>query len=232
MPLLIPRVRWGSSYDYGARHRAPLRSAPRAKVETCLHTTVTIAPDLLPPYDDEHEAMRLLERIGVQRFGSGVSYNAVVMPTGRAYEGQPLDNKSTHSEWTDWNYSRASIALCGDYSKDRPTEAMLLKVAEIQAAWMTEGVITTVVLRGHYEVSSKSCPGRYAIARMDDIATAARGLLNPKPSGDDMTIDELVDALKDDDHALTKQLRRHLRETWQVEMGQERAGENERPPLT
>ena len=231
---IIPRLQWGSRYDYDARHAQRFRAAAPVKVETCLHTTVTIAPNLVKPWDDEHAAMRLLEDIGTDRFGSGVSYNVCVMPSGRAYAGQPLDNKSTHSEYGDWNYTRASIALVGNYEKDRPTTAMLETVARIQATWLADGTIPTVTLRGHYEVAPKSCPGKYAIAEMDTIATRARTLVGYRPplSGDDMTIQDLVDALRDNDHPLTKQLRRHMRETWQEEMGQERAGENERPPLT
>lgn len=224
--LLIPRTRWASAFDYAARHRQQFRAADPAKVETVLHTTVTIAPDLLPPYDDEHEAMRTLERIGTQRFRSGVSYNAAVMPSGRAYEGQPLDNKSTHSEYGDWNYTRASIAWVGNYERDRPTEEMIRTTARIQAAWLRQGVIGTVALRGHYEVAPKACPGRYAIARMDAIAAQARALLDTPE--DDVTLDELVKALKDDEHPLSRQLRRHVREAVQDELLQERRGEN--PP--
>lgn len=190
--LLIPRRVWGSTFDYGKRHRQQFRSAPTRKAETVLHTTVTVAPDLHPPFGDEHAAMRLLERIGVQRFGSGLSYNAVVMPTGKAYEGQPLDNKSTHSEFGDWNYTRASIALCGDYSKDRPTQEMLDTVAAIQAEWKRRGIIGTVQLRGHFEVSPKSCPGKFAIRHMGDIATAARALL--KPPLPEVSLSHILDA--------------------------------------
>ena len=221
MSLLVPRSEWGSTYDYARRHLS--RPAPVAKVETCLHTTVTVAPDVLPPYGDEREAMRLLERIGTQRFGSGLSYNAVAFPSGNAYDGQPLNNKATHSEYQRWNWDRASIALCGNYDKDRPTAAMLATVAAIQAEWLRDGVIQTVTLRGHYEVAAKACPGRYAIKRMDDIAAMARGLLKE----DDMpTVKEIVEGFAAElgnlDSPLSKQLRNNVRIPTEAEILEQR----------
>ncbi len=103
MTDIIPRADWGATFDYAARHRD--RPAFPFKVETVLHTTVTIAPNLDMDTTDEIAAMRLLERIGVERFSSGISYNLCVMPSGRRYQGQPLGNKSTHSGYGDWNYT-------------------------------------------------------------------------------------------------------------------------------
>jgi len=141
-----------------------------------MHHTVTLAPDLVVPWDDEYRAMRLLERIGVERFGSGMSYNVAVMPSGNAYLGQPLDNKTTHSAYLDWNYTRASIVLVGDYARDKPTEAMLRKVSEIQAMWFERGTISKTPLRWHGQVQGTECPGQWAKDRVPDINKWAAAL--------------------------------------------------------
>lgn len=172
--LIAARSVWGSTYDYAARHLE--HPADPAKVEAVLHHSDTIAPDLVIPWDDEYRAMRLLEQIGVQRFESGMSYNVAVMPTGNAYEGQPLANKSTHSAFADWNYTRASIVLVGNYETNQPTEAMLRTVALIQAFWKAAGTITTTDLRWHGQVQSTACPGRNVIARIPDINDLAHQL--------------------------------------------------------
>ncbi len=172
MSILIPRSEWGSTFDYAARHA--VRPASPAKVETCLHHSDTLAPDLIIPWDDEYAAMRLLERIGVERFQSGMSYNVAVMPSGNAYAGQPLDNKATHSGYQDWNYTRASIVLVGNYNKHPMTDQAVAKVAEIQAAWFKSGTIANLGLRWHGQVQETSCPGLNA--RIAEIDRAARDL--------------------------------------------------------
>lgn len=56
------------------------------------HITVT------PPNADFAASARLVERIGMERFGSGVSYNWLVdMFSGEIAAGQPLDSKGTHT---------------------------------------------------------------------------------------------------------------------------------------
>lgn len=177
MSILVPRTVWGSTFDYSRRHKD--KPADPNKIETCLHTSVTIAPDLVEPFDDEFRAMRTLERIGVERFKSGISYNAAVMPSGRAYRGQPLGNKSTHSEFGDWNFTRASIVLVGDYSKTKPTTAMLRTVAQIQAEWSEDERIKKTDLRWHAQVAPKACPGKYAINRIPEIDQWTKDLLRP-----------------------------------------------------
>lgn len=179
MSVLIPRSMWGSTFDYAARHRTHPASA--AKVETCLHHSVTVAPDLEPPFDDEYRAMRLLEAIGKQRFGSGMSYNAAVMPSGRAYEGQPLDNKSTNSDYGDWNYTRAAIVLVGNYDKQHLTAAQQETIAAIQAEWRKAGLIERTDLRWHSQTKPTGCPGKNAVAAIPAINARTKALLATKP---------------------------------------------------
>lgn len=173
MSLLVPRSTWGSSFDYDARHAA--RPADPDKVEAVLHHSVTLAPDLdVTDLADEFEAMRTLERIGTARFRSGVSYNAAVMPSGNAYAGQPLDTKATHSEFEDWNFSRASIVFVGNYQLRHPTPAQIATCARILARWKLRGTIKRLEPRLHREVKHTSCPGEHVADRAVLILAAAR----------------------------------------------------------
>jgi len=170
---VVPQAAWGSTYDYAGRHEA--KSAPVYKHSTRLHCTVTIAPDLLPPYDDETKAMRTLERIGVERFGSGVSYAFVIMPTGRIYEGMPANTKQTQSGHNvTANYLEYGVAFCGDYEADPAPEPMLRAASRLQAALLEAKLITVAGFSWHAQVAAKACPGRYVISRVPDMERWAR----------------------------------------------------------
>jgi hypothetical protein len=192
MPLIRPRSEWGSTYDYAARHRT--RPAPSRKQDVRLHHSVTIAPDLdastVSARQDEYRAMRTLEQIGVSRFGSGVSYNVAVMPSGQAYWGQPLTNKATHSDYGDHNYTRASIVLVGNYEVSRPTARQLLKVARILVRWRKQRVIPDFSVLPHSATKATSCPGRYAREKIPAIQRRARLLTVITPAPDPIPVPE------------------------------------------
>jgi hypothetical protein len=84
---IISRGEWGARYGDGF---AP---APLPASEVWLHHSVTVAPDLVPPFDDEYVAMRTLERIGQERFGGGISYTWAAMPSGRIYQGHSVGRR-------------------------------------------------------------------------------------------------------------------------------------------
>lgn len=178
--LTFPRSAWGSTFDYAARHRA--RPANPHKVEVVFHHSVTIAPDLVPPFDDEYRAMRTLEDIGESRFGSGMSYNVALMPTGRAYDGQPLGNKATHSDHGDHNYTRASVVFVGNYETAKPTEDQIDTAARLLAQWKRDGTITRLKPRLHRDTKSTACPGKHVVAARKEIHRRARAYLKGENS--------------------------------------------------
>lgn len=185
MPLIRPRSEWGSTYDYAKR--AADKPAPRAKDGAYLHHSVTLAPDLLATTlqerEDEHRAMRLLESIGRQRFRSGVSYNVGVMPSGEAYEGNPLNAKGTHSGEADHNYRYASIVLVGNYQSGKPTLKARLKVVRILVHWRKAKVLATLsgCLVPHSRFKATSCPGENARVLIPGIIAQAKVLFAVVP---------------------------------------------------
>src|SRR3546814_10622334 len=68
-PDIITRPEWGARYANGFGLRTI------GDLDVYLHHSVTIAPDLLPPFTDDYADVRTLEDIGQSRFGRGISYH-------------------------------------------------------------------------------------------------------------------------------------------------------------
>lgn len=182
---IIDRAVWGARYDDGSGDRA----LPAA--EAWLHHSVTIAPDLVAPFDDEYRAMRTLEAIGEQRFGRGISYTFAVMPTGRVYEGHSVGRVGSHS------YRRNTVAigivLVGDYDRRPPPPAMVQAVADLLRHAKERGWLRNARLNGgHRDFRATSCPGDAAYAAIPTInAFAARPTTPPPPTQEeDMPLTE------------------------------------------
>lgn len=161
---IIRRAEWGARHDDG--HGAA--NVPWA--ENWLHHSVTIAPDLVPPYDDEHAAMRTLEQIGEDRFGRGISYTVAVMPSGRAYEGHALHKQGAHTAGR--NSTGRAIVLVGNYDTDEPTAAQIETTAQILAGWWRRGLCPVPYLAGGHRDAPgavTACPGRHGRTAVDRI---------------------------------------------------------------
>lgn len=91
------RKQWGSQHLDVYRTRRLLKPVTADPADTLVqHITVTFDSGVF--VGDFKTDMQTVERIGFERFGSGVSYNFVVdMATGEIGEGQPLDAKGTHT---------------------------------------------------------------------------------------------------------------------------------------
>ena len=194
MPELITRDQWH------ARYRDGFRSRPLPVTEFWLHHTVTIAPDLEPPFDDDDRAVRTLEQIGQDRFGGGLSYTYPVTPVGRIYEGIGLDRSGAHTKGH--NTVGAAFALVGDYTRRAPTAEQEYAIAERMVKDHRAGNATTHHLNGgHRDVFGTSCPGDAAYARIPHInALADRLWADPDYQEDDMSqkdIDEMKATLAD-----------------------------------
>lgn len=176
---IIPRAEWGAIHDRGAG------PAPLPASEVWLHHSVTIAPDLVPPFDDDHAAVRTLERIGEQRFGRGISYTFAITPAGLIFEGHGVDRRGSHT----YGRNSAGRAICfvGNYEANRPTDAMLDAAGWLLAHGFLRGWWKAAKLKGgHRDVRATSCPGRHAYAamgRIDELAAAhARGAAGLPPA--------------------------------------------------
>lgn len=166
---LIPRSAWGAREDDGFDDRdLPV-------TEWWLHHSVTIAPDLLPPFDDDDAAIRTLERIGQARFGGGISYTVPITPVGRAYVGHSFWRRGAHTRGH--NTVGAAICLVGNYDTTAPTAAQIEAAARTMVAAHRQGLAATHQLTGgHRDVFSTGCPGRHGYAAIPAINRRAREL--------------------------------------------------------
>lgn len=163
-PDIITRPEWGARYEDGFGPR------PVGDLDVYLHHSVTIAPDLLPPFTDDYAAIRELERIGESRFGRGISYHFPVTPVGLVFEGVSIDRVG--AAIAGYNTPTANIVLVGNYDKVTPPRPMLEAVDGLLRLGVTKGWWKRARLAGGHQDApgaSTACPGRYAQALIDDI---------------------------------------------------------------
>lgn len=183
---IIPRAEWGAIHSNGAG------PAPVPADEVWLHHSVTIAPDLVPPFSDDYAAVRTLERIGEDRFGAGISYTFPITPVGLIFEGHGIDRRGAHT----YGHNTHGRAICfvGNYEADHPTDAMIDAAAWLLAHGFLSGWWDAAELQGgHRDVRQTSCPGRHAYAAMrhiDDTAARYVNALFTHTEKDAMTPDQ------------------------------------------
>lgn len=163
---ILTRSEWGSKHPGIYETRRKTKPVTRLKADTLVkHITVTL--DTGPLTGNFITDMQTVERIGVERFGSGVSYNWVQdMYTGLFGVGQPLDAKGTHTV-NDKNvpgYSRdqnavaravAGLGMPGySYSKDAFRNCAGLIAAMIDVGALTEDFD----YKPHSFFAYKDCP--------------------------------------------------------------------------
>lgn len=173
---IIQREQWGAVHEDG------YGTSTLPAGEVWLHHSVTIAPDLVAPFDDEDQAVRLLERIGEQRFGRGISYTFLVMPTGRVYEGHSVEREGAHTAGR--NDLARAICWVGNYDAAEPTAEMIDATAQLLVDGKARGWWKAAQLNGgHKEApgARTACPGRHGMAVVDDV-NAAAGKLSPAPA--------------------------------------------------
>lgn len=175
--VIIGRREWGARYDNG------FGDAPTPASELWLHHTVTLAPDLVAPWDDDDEAVRALERIGEQRFGGGISYTFPITPSGRIYEGHSVDRRGAHTK--NHNTAGRAIALIGDYSSNPPTRMQVVAAGLLVRHGREQGWWKVDRLSGGHRDSQRpgytSCPGDAGHAAIAEVNAVALGGAVPPP---------------------------------------------------
>lgn len=168
---IIPREEWGAVHEDG------YGTSTLPAGEVWLHHSVTVAPDLVAPFDDEHAAMRTLERIGEQRFGRGISYTFAVMPTGRVYEGHSVEREGAHTARR--NDLARAIVWVGNYDVTRPTAHQIAATAALLRQGKARGWWRRAALNGgHCDAPGAvtACPGRHGLAAIPHVnKLAAQG---------------------------------------------------------
>lgn len=159
---VIPRKEWGARYAPSGYMRKI------GALDKWLHHSVTVAPDVVPPYTDDYAAIRAIESITEQRFGIGMAYTFLITPAGLIFEGHPVDQVGAHTGG--FNTGSAGICLVGNYEDDDPTDAMmesldwLLHHGKDKDWWQRANL-----QGGHRDTKATACPGRNAYALIDDI---------------------------------------------------------------
>ena len=161
---IIQRPEWGARYEDG------FGSRPVGDLEVYVHHSVTIAPDLLPPFTDDYAAVRTLERIGEDRFGKGISYQFPITPAGLIFEGVSIDRIG--AAISNYNTPSANIVWVGNYDVTAPPLPMLeatdwLLHHGVAMGWWRSPKVNG----GHRDApgAQTACPGRYAYALLDDL---------------------------------------------------------------
>lgn len=165
---IISRAQWG------ARHPNGFRDRRLPATQAWLHHSVTIAPDLVPPFDDDYAAIRAIEAVGQQRFGGGMSYTRLFTPVGLIFEGHGIGREGSHTAGR--NTIGAGYCLVGNYDTQRPTDAQVRAIAwclqhDHAAGWLDAPQLDG----GHRDLKATACPGRHAYSAIGRINQLAAG---------------------------------------------------------
>lgn len=173
LPEIATRASWGARYDDGDKTLTGLAE------EVFLHHSVTTQLADTASIAAEREQMRHIEAVGQFRFGTGISYNVLVFPSGRAYAGASWNRRGTHTGGR--NSTARSICLAGNYDIYAPTDAQIVTARRIYHGGKGRLWRAAAELYGHRDVKSTACPGRHAYAQLDTIRDGAIFVGNPKP---------------------------------------------------
>lgn len=168
------RASWGARYPDGDLTLSGLAA------EVFAHHSVTTQLSPSASVADEEREMRELEAVGQERFGAGISYNVVIFPSGRAYQGCSFHRRGTHTGGR--NSTTRSICFAGNYEIHKPTEAQIATANAIYRDGQGRWWIHDAPVRGHRDLKSTACPGRHVYDRLDDIRHGGQLVSNPKPS--------------------------------------------------
>ncbi len=183
---VFTRKQWGTTLEdlyQGRRREKPHSLLPNMPVDTVWqHITVT------HPSGDFKADCRTVERIGMERFGTGCSYNLMVdMTYGLVGIGQPFDAKGAHTinekPREQWKFSRDQNAVSLGIVVIGMPDTHLSSTAEHTLATILSTLIKSgIVTRGfdyvpHSLVAAKDCPCDSTRDRMGRIRIKAiRGL--------------------------------------------------------
>lgn len=202
--LILPRSTWNPQYADGE----PVIVPKAFGVYT--HHTVGAQLPANSTVAQECAEMRNLERTGHNRFGYGISYNVIIFPSGRAYQGVSFSRRGQHTDGM--NSSVRSICFAGNYEKHEPTQAQLDKARAIVAHGKGLWWEKSAFVKGHRDLKATACPGKNVYKHIPYIASGKVSVTPttpkpaPKPNPERVTVNVNVPIL-DLTNAAAKPLR-------------------------
>ncbi|MCA1570802.1 MAG: N-acetylmuramoyl-L-alanine amidase [Chloroflexi bacterium] len=181
----ITRSEWGARYPDGCG------PAPVPASRLYLHHSVTAAPPADATLAQDIAAVRALEAIGQGRFGCGISYTKIFLPSGRIFQGHNDNRQGTHTGGLN-NVARA-FCLVGNYEVLYPTPMQIQSVRWALEDSHRRGVTPRWLTGGHYLVKSTACPGRNAIAAIPRFNQPYSPTPIPTPVEDDVDSQDKID---------------------------------------
>lgn len=155
--------------DWGARHRNGFGDRP-IPVSLWLHHTVTAHLPTNATVAQERAQMRVLEDIGQQRFNGGISYNWILFPSGRLYQGIGVRRRGAHT--INYNRTGMAIALAGNYQNTPMTENQIRTLAWFLPFARSQGWIRQARFNGGHRDApgnSTACPGNRAHSQIAEV---------------------------------------------------------------
>lgn len=158
---IIPRKVWQHAHEHGW-----LRLLPVAVVY--IHHDVGNAPGPDATAAQEQRYIRGLDSIGHSRGFAGISYNYVVMKSGRVYTGR---GQRVGAQNDGENSSSIGIVVAGNYEVDKATDKIVEAIGKTIAELKDRGVIRpgVTIVRGHRDTDATACPGKNLYARLPGV---------------------------------------------------------------
>lgn len=173
----VTRSNWGSQYASVYEHRMNDSYYRLNLPLDYLFCHISVTPEVGDSLGDESEAMRIIERVGYDRFNSGFSYNTAVHDTGRIMLGMPFTAKGTHTindksvPGFPFDLNRYGHAVClPQVESTLVTDIQVQNIARWGAALKLAGInnARNGKFYPHATFAWKACPGAKMIARLDD----------------------------------------------------------------
>jgi len=180
---VLTRADWETKHESLYQQRRIDKPTQLPALYAFSHISVTV--DNGRTRDDFISDMLELERIGYERFGSGISYNwAVDMQTGMIGQGQPLDAKGTHTvndkgvAGFPYNLNLYGHAIVGiGMPGDGVSLEFIRSVAAILRAEQDAGVMNRDInIHPHSMFANKDCPTEAIRIRLPYIRDLAKTL--------------------------------------------------------
>lgn len=166
-----------SRSDWNAQHKDGDITITGLAVAVVIHhsTHKTLSPNA--SVNEEIKEMQALDNVGRARFGHGISYNCVIFPSGRPYQGVSWNRRGTHTGGH--NSTVRSICFAGNFENSTPTAAALNTAREIIAEGRGKWWIKNAPVRGHRDYKATACPGKNVYSQLKYLAGGTTPVSKP-----------------------------------------------------